>query len=281
MSYVKVRGILMYAEVVGSGPPLAMMHGGPGMNHSLLLPLKQLADSFTLVYYDHRCNGRSQGPPVTTMNWENLTADAEALRQALGFERWAVLGHSFGGMVALEYALRYPGNLSKLILIDTGANTDWLYWNVLGLFTKRSYSKKALQAARKFFRREITPREIFPSILHFARSCLYKFNPFVPLSGPAPMYSSEALTYGLETLLKGWDVVTKLGEINTPTLVIAGRYDLQFPPEHQVLLVNRIPNARLELIEKAGHNTPMEQPAEVMRLVRNFLLSETTEITCL
>jgi pimeloyl-ACP methyl ester carboxylesterase len=281
MSYVKVRGILMYAEVVGSGPPLAMMHGGPGMDHSLLLPLKQLADSFTLVYYDHRCNGRSQGPPVTTMNWENLTADAEALRQALGFERWAVLGHSFGGMVALEYALRYPGNLSKLILIDTGANTDWLYWNVLGLFTKRGYSKKAVQAARKFFRGEITPREIFPLILHFARSCLYKFNPFVPLSGPAPMYSTEAFTYGLETLLKGWDVVAKLSEINTPTLVIAGRYDLQFPPEHQVLLVNRIPNARLELIEKAGHNAPMEQPAEVMRLVRNFLLSETTEITCL
>ena len=273
MSYIKVRGISLYTEVVGSGPPLAMMHGGPGMDHALLLPLKQLADSFTLVYYDHRCNGRSQGPPVTTMNWENLTADAEALRQALGFERWAVLGHSFGGMVALEYALRYPDNLSNLILVDTGASTDWLHWNMLELLTKRGYSKKAVEAARKFFRGEITPREIFPSILHFGRSCLYRFNPFVSLSGPASKYSAEAFTYGLGTLLKGWNVMARLGEINTPTLVIAGRYDFQFPPEHQALLVDRIPNARLELIEKAGHNAPMERPREVMHLVRDFLLS--------
>jgi proline iminopeptidase len=280
MSYIRVRGVSLYTEIVGSGPPLAMMHGGPGMDHALLLPLKQLADSFTLVYYDHRCNGRSQGPPITTMNWENLTADADALRQALGFERWTVLGYSFGGMVALEYALRYPENLSRLILVDTGANTDWLCRNMLELLTKRGYSRKAAEAARKLFHREIAPREIFPSLLHFARSCLYQFNPFVSLSGPTIKYSAEALNYGFGTLLRGWNVMARLGEINTPTLVIAGRYDFQFPAAHQMLLVDLIPNARLELIEKAGHNAPIERPAEVMRLVRDFLFSKTTQITC-
>ena len=63
-----------------------------------------------------------QGAEVTSMTMENLTADADALRQALGFEKWAVLGHSFGGNVALEYALRYPQNLSHLLLMDTGAD---------------------------------------------------------------------------------------------------------------------------------------------------------------
>ena len=57
------------------------------------------------------------------MTMENLTADADALRQALGFEKWAVLGHSFGGNVALEYALRYPQSLSHLVLVDTGGDT--------------------------------------------------------------------------------------------------------------------------------------------------------------
>ena len=94
----------MFAEVIGHGHPLVLMHGGPSLDHFTLLPFRQLADRFTLIFYDHRCNGRSAGAPVSSMTWENLTADAEALRQELGFERWAVLGHSFGGMVALEYA---------------------------------------------------------------------------------------------------------------------------------------------------------------------------------
>jgi proline iminopeptidase len=59
------------------------------------------------------------------MTWENLTADADTLRKSLGFDKWAVLGHSFGGKVALEYALRYPNSLSHLILLDTGGDSWW------------------------------------------------------------------------------------------------------------------------------------------------------------
>jgi proline iminopeptidase len=73
------------------------------------------------------------------MTWENLTADAEALRQELGFERWAVLGHSFGGMVALEYALRYPASLSHLVLLDTGGDSWWPQQNAAALLARRGY----------------------------------------------------------------------------------------------------------------------------------------------
>ena len=83
---------------------------------------RPLADRFTLVFYDHRCNGRSTGAPVSSMTWDNLTADADALREHLGYERWAVLGHSFGGQVALEYALRRPERVSRLVLVNTGAD---------------------------------------------------------------------------------------------------------------------------------------------------------------
>jgi proline iminopeptidase len=63
----------------------------------------------------------------------------------------------------------------------------------------------------------------------------------------------------------------RLSEIKVPTLVLAGRDDFQFPPEHQAILADRLPNAQLELIERAGHNAQMERPAEVIEIVRRFL----------
>ena len=108
MATMKVRDVSLYVEVIGHGDPVLLMHGGPGLDHVSLTPFRELADRHTVILYDHRCNGRSTGAPVTSMTWDNLTADADALREELGFEQWAVLGHSFGGHVALEYVLRYP-----------------------------------------------------------------------------------------------------------------------------------------------------------------------------
>ena len=103
---IRLRDVSLYVDVVGRGEPIVLMHGGPSADLWTMGAFRRLADQFTVVLYDHRCNGRSTGPPASTMTWDNLTADADALREHLGFERWAVLGHSFGGHVALEYALR-------------------------------------------------------------------------------------------------------------------------------------------------------------------------------
>src|SRR5512142_2813306 len=97
MPHMQIRDASLFVEVVGKGHPLLLMHGGPGADHWSMWPLRRLADQFTVVFYDHRCNGRSEGAPVSSMTFDNLTADAEALREKLGFDRWAVLGHSFGG----------------------------------------------------------------------------------------------------------------------------------------------------------------------------------------
>jgi pimeloyl-ACP methyl ester carboxylesterase len=189
-----IRDVSLFVEVIGHGYPLLLMHGGPGADHWSLVAFRKCADQFTLVFYDHRCNGRSKGAPVSSMTFENLTADADALRQ-LGFQKWAVLGHSFGGHVALEYALRYRDRWSHLVLLD-----------------------------------------------------------------------------------KGWTVMDRLGEIKVPTLVMAGRDDLLFPPEHQLELAAGIPNARLRIIERAGHNAHDEQPAEVSRAIREFVSADPGDI---
>jgi pimeloyl-ACP methyl ester carboxylesterase len=81
----------------------------------------------------------------------------------------------------------------------------------------------------------------------------------------------DAMIFAGRHLLKGWTVMDRLGEIAVPTLVMAGRDDFVFPPEHQLELAAGIPNARLKIIERAGHNPHSEQPAEVMEAVRDFI----------
>ncbi len=275
MTTMQVRDVSLFVKVMGQGYPLVLMHGGPGLDYTTLLPLQPLADQFTLIFYDHRCNGRSQGAEVTSMTFENLTADADALRQTLGFDRWAVLGHSFGGNVALEYALRYPQSLSHMILMDTGGDQWWVNRNAPEILVKRGFSESAVQAARRFYNGQVTPGEFLPTLMKFMSAYNYHNSLLAVVkdvvAGHMPKTRPEALIFGYNHLLNGWTVMDRLSEIQAPTLVLAGRHDFLFPTEHQAALAAGITNARLEIIERAGHNPHMERPAEVIEIIKNFI----------
>lgn len=281
MTRMRIRDVSLFVQVVGQGYPLLLVHGGPGLDHTSLLPLESLADQFTLIFYDHRCNGRSEGAPVSSMTFENLTADAEALRQELGFDRWAVLGHSFGGNVALEYALRYPDSLSHLILMDTGGDAWWTQHNAPELLAKRGYSAAAVQGARRFFTGQMTPDEYFPIVFKFVGAYMYHssvlYHPALMALGhqmglgPPTQYRPEATIFGFSRLLTGWTVMDRLSEIKAPTLVLAGRHDFLYPPEHQAILADRIADAQLEIIECAGHNPQIEQLTELTQIIKSFM----------
>ena len=281
MTTMKIRDVSLFVKVIGQGYPLLLMHGGPGLDHTTLLPLQPLADQFTLIFYDHRCNGRSEGAETSSMTWENLTADAEALREALGFDRWAVLGHSFGGNVALEYALRYPQRLSHLVLMNTGGDQWWVNHNAPDILAKRGYSAGAVQAARRFYSGRIAASEFMSTMFRFMKA--YYYNDSLLAVARAlvaglphnPKMRPEALIFGYSQLLNGWTVMDRLGEIHIPTLVLAGRYCFLFPPEHQAILADRIHNARLEMIERASHSPHEEQPAAVIPALRGFLSGAT------
>ncbi len=275
MATMSIRDVSLFVEVLGRGRPLVLLHGGPGADHWSMLPFRQCTDQFTLVFYDHRCNGRSIGAPVSSMTWENLTADADALRERLGLDRWAVLGHSFGGMVALEYALRYPGRLSHLVLLDTGGDARWAQENAPELLARRGYNPSTVRLVRRFFNGQITPHEMLPALMRFGSAYYSHPNPVrvareLILERHVKM-RPEALIFAGRHLMPGWTVMDRLGEIKVPTLVMAGRDDFVSPPEHQVALAAGIPNARLELIERAGHNPHAERPADVMRALRGFI----------
>jgi len=285
MTTIPIRDVSLFVKIVGQGYPLVLMHGGPSLDHTTLLPLEPLADQYTLIFYDHRCNGRSEGADTSTMTMDNLTADADALRQALGYDQWIVLGQSFGGNVALEYALRYPQRLTRLILMDTGGDQWWVNHNAPELLAKRGFSNDIVKAARRFYNGQVTVDEYFPTLVKFLRAYSYHrsiiYNPtFLTVTekigiGFPMKLRPEALIFGYGQMLQGWSVMNRLGEIHVPTLVTAGRYDFLFPPEHQAILADRIPDARLELIECAGHNPQLEETDVTVGIIRSFL-AETT-----
>jgi pimeloyl-ACP methyl ester carboxylesterase len=274
-----IRDVSLFVEVHGRGHPLVVMHGGPSADHFTMLPFRRCADQFTVILYDHRCNGRSVGAPVSSMTWDNLTADAEALRQRLGFERWAVVGHSFGGHVALEYALRYPASLSHLVLLNTSGDARWEQQNAADLLARRGgHSHKKAELVRRWFTGQFTPREYFPIFLRIGAVYNVHFGPWLARDLIHGAWRSkirpEALIFAGRDLLNGWTVMDRLGEIKAPTLVIAGRDDGVFPPDCQRELAAGIPHARLHLVDRAGHTPHAERTAEVMAAIRHFISAD-------
>ncbi len=272
---MQVRDVPLFVEVAGRGSPVALLHGGPGADHWSMRPLRRLADRHTTVFYDHRCNGRSGGE-VSSMTWENLTADADALRETLGFDRWAVLGHSFGGHVALEYALRYPDRVSHLVLLGTAGEARWARDVAPGLLAARGFPPEKVELVRRWFRGDFEPNEMMRILMRIgpayysgsSRSAVVRD---LLRGGWRARTRPEALIHAGRVLMPGWSVMDRLPELGVPTLVVAGVDDVLFPPDCQEQLAAAIPGARLELVEGAGHNAHSEQSRVVLDLVRAFL----------
>jgi proline iminopeptidase len=279
MAKMMIRNFSMNVKITGKGYPLVLMHGGPGGDLYTMMSFKPISDQFTLIFYDHRCNGRSEGADVSSLTWENLTADADALREKLGFEKWAVLGHSFGGNVALEYALRYPNRVSHLVLVDTGGDSRCAQENASLVLEKRGFSPEIVNLAHCFLNGQIQPSEMMADLMKLGKAYTYHVSPrqipHLIQMGLMTKLRPEALIYGASHFLKNWSVMSRLNEIKIPTLIIAGREDFIFPPEHQEELDAGIPNSRLVIIDHASHNVHDEQPDEVQRVIRDFFASHS------
>ena len=115
---VELNGVRLYTRRVGDGPPVVVLHGGPGAHHDYLLPqYDRLARGRTLFYYDQRGGGRSPVPRDTPVGWRDHVADLEALRGAWGLGRVDLLGYSWGGLLAVLYALEHPTWIGRLALV--------------------------------------------------------------------------------------------------------------------------------------------------------------------
>lgn len=267
----------IFYEVVGNGPPILVIHGGPGLDHEYLRPgLDVLASAGTLIYYDQRGTGRSDAPlDETGITWDAFLGDIEELRQVLGHDRLTVLGHSFGGILALDYALRHPERTAALILMNVPEpGTRWQTATSERMAARRTEEDAAemqeLAASPGFEARDATTMSRYYELAYRAvvRDPARLDDLNLDLTGRTARNGPEVARL-LGTSMGSPDRWDALPGLDVPTLVVHGRDD--GPPEAMArALVEALPQGRLALLD-TGHFPFVEDPAGLVAAVSTFL----------
>ncbi len=280
----KIRDTEIYFDIEGSSlvvdgsrmrekPVTFVVHGGPGADHTSHKPtLSPLSQKMQLVYFDHRGQGRSARGSKETYTLENNVEDMEALRQYLGLDRIVVLGSSYGGMVALSYAVRYPQNVSHLIVIATAPDSRFLQ-RAKEILAQRGTEEQKAIAQRLWdgtFENEEQLREYF-QVMGSMYSVTYN-----PDSGSATwdraILSVDAINVAFGGFLRDYNILDQLHKITSPTLVIAGRHDWICAPEFSEEIAKAIPKVDLRIFENSGHSIRADEPEALLDAISGFLV---------
>ncbi len=272
MTIAKVNDTELYYNELGSGTPFLVMHGGLGMDHSYLRPaIDPLGDTFKLVFYDHRGVGRSGRPPINTITFEQLADDADALRESLGYNKIGVIGHSAGGMVALEYAIRHPKNINYLILMDTSPAFDNME-EIMANVQKKNPTSEMIETLNA---------PVDPTVEKF-KNQFKILNPlyFYDFNSEMEEISNKVIDKIIlnpetavrnDILFEKFNVISQLTKIKVPTLILVGKDDFICPPSQAQCMHEGIPNSELYIFEKCGHYPFYEVPDEFFRVVHEWV----------
>ncbi len=286
--YADVNGVKLFFDVEGKeyvpdGPVLRrkpvclVLHGGPGGDHTDFLPeLSVLADTVQLVYIDHRGCGRSAKAPVETYDLEQNADDAEALRQYLGLDRVFVLGHSYGGMVAQQYALKYQEHVQGLIVSSSAPS--YRYQETLPLeLEKRATEEMKKENEFLMSTKTLTPEDMkrYMKVMNPLYYCNYKkeFDDGIDRTIWAP----DVWMHCTHGKLSRFDFVPELPKLRVPTLVIVGEEDFVTPTVHSREIASAIPGAELVIIPGASHETYADKPEEYFGALRSFILRNASD----
>ena len=262
--------------------PLLCLHGGPGANWLHLKPYEALADERRVVFYDQIGSGSSgleEPHEVSIWQPELFVDEVGAVREALGLERVHVLGHSWGGMLGMQYASERPDGLVSLIVESSPPSVPaWMEelerlraelppdvaetldrHEEAGTLDDPEYEK----ASMVFYKRHVCRTDPWPDWLVECFTAL-EANPEVyhAMNGP-----NEFHVVGT---LRDWDVTPRLGRIEVPTLVFSGRHD-EVTPVCTEAAHRAIPGSEYVVMEESSHTAQAEQPEETLALVRDFL----------
>lgn len=271
--FYTLRGLKIFTKIMGEGEPIIFLHGGPGGEHRYFLPhLEPLSRSFQLIFYDQRGCGQSEVPT----DKETLTMDVEvetleALRVELAIDKLNLMGESWGSMLALLYASKYPHNVNKLFLTAAvGATTEGYEGFSLALENRFSKEEKERvdSIMEKLKRGEVNVEELFLIL------------------DPYYVYSIENLSKKTKTSsnaevnrLIGKDIVENYNHSvqpeklkNIPIFIAQGERDIITPDDIERLLVKYIPHAKVISIEECGHWSVIEKPDVLEQLIKKFFL---------
>jgi proline-specific peptidase len=280
--HVDVPGGRVWYRIEGPGStaiPLLVLHGGPGAGHDYLEPLAALANERPVIFYDQLGCGKSDIPDDSTLwNLPRFVEETAAVRAALDLEEVHLLGQSWGGWLAIEYMLTRPSGILSLTLANTSASVSECIEECRALVAQLPDDARATiercesegttdspeyQAAGfEFYKRHLCrlpdwPDYMMRSLANTAASPVYGF-----MWGP-----SEFTVTGN---LKDWDRRARLGEIDAPTLILAGRYDEMGIPAQETMN-SAISGSRLHIFESSSHTPHAEEPDEFQSVLRGFL----------
>jgi proline iminopeptidase len=272
-----VTGTELFVKRLGSGEPILVVHGGPVLDHGYLLPhLAPLADDYELVFFDQRLSGRSAGVvDPESVRLATFVDDIEALRSSLGFERMHLMGHSWGGLLAMSYAVRHGERLRSLMLLDSVPPSSmlWREENLVLAERETDEDRRQREAIRSSPEFQAKKPEAIARMLR--ASFAAQFHDRARISAlellvPDDYVERSRQFQGLGADLRDYDLLGDLSRVTAPTLVLYGA-DEPAATLAGPALVERLPHAELVLVPEAGHFPFIEQPEAFLRAVREFL----------
>ncbi len=280
------EGTRLYVLQEGSGPALVLVSGGPGNSLHSFLPHFESAASFArVIYYDQRGTGLSDWVPGPAgYSTDQAVDDLERLRVALNVERWFVLGHSYGGLIAQWYAIRYPERLLGMILVGSSVSVDGVD---LGERDYRSATeRRRIREVYAIDGQSVVPvhseqvnltalqRMIFNGYLNGDWKRQFFFKPTRERMAQIARYewvhdrgyNGQVRQDGFSRNLRG-----VFSDFPIPTLIVEGEYDANWGRDKPTLLAAEHPNAKLVSLEGASHFPFAEQPEAFFGRLEEFV----------
>ncbi len=288
--FVDANGVLIYYATLGAGDPLVIVHGGPGASHDYFLPwLLPLARHNRVVFIDERGSGRSEKlEDAKQYTVENMVEDVEAVRRALNLGRINLLGHSYGGVLAQAYALKYQSHLQHLILASTFSSTSAM--NQVFVRMKERMPAELRERIDKMEKEGVyghgKPYEQNRYTAEYMTAAWGEgYFPYLYQNRPDPTYDPVSANaswdlyremwgstgeYVIDGNLKSVEYTERLASLHVPVLITAGDHD-ECDPSLSETMHAKIKGSKLVILPKSGHMTFVDQPRMFIEAVDNFL----------
>jgi proline iminopeptidase len=262
-------GVSIFVHEVGDGFPVILLHGGPGLDHTHMSPwLDGLGDEFRLLYLDERGQGRSDRVDPTTLTLDTFAEDVDLVAEALELERFALLGHSFGAIIATKHAIE-RGTAASYVISGGGDSSANVMADVQASLAAMG---EAGDAITESWRQEKTV-QTDEELRQLARAQMpFHFQGAVPdRFGENMVGSPDVLRHFARAGYGDFDYAPDLHRVSRPTLVIVGELDRTTTARAARVLHEGIPGSELVIVPGAGHMSFVESPETYLGAVRKFL----------
>jgi proline iminopeptidase len=285
--FITVNGAKLWVVLAGKGDPLIIIPGGPGSAHIGYRVFDSLAKNNLIVYFDAFGRGKSDtAKDVREYSLARDIEDIEGIRKALNFEKLNVLGHSYGGLVAQGYAIKYPSHINHLVLANTfhsfimwQENDDNSNHEIKTNYPEVWHELMDIRD-RGAVSQDNNHQEIYGRVPY---GFLYAYNPdrFTGRGAkPYPNRNNTKLYYQMVgkdgdfivgSDIGNFDFRKDLKDLKMPILIYGGRYDRVAVPAMMIKFKEYCPQAKFVMFERSGHNPQVEEPERLFKLLEEFL----------